>query len=105
LAYSDIIHPVPDLMMVELNERPEDVVLPPLLKRLPGRPKKNRRKEPWEGTETGTVAKRSSTVRCVNCKQLGHNKRTCQRAPVGSNKRRTSSTQVLSKKNSLSICK
>jgi hypothetical protein len=87
LTYSEIVFHVADLSMVEINERPEDVVLPPFLKRLPGRPKKNRRKEPWECPQTGTAAKRSSTVRCDNCK------RTCQRAPVGSNKKASESSR------------
>lgn len=59
-----------------------------MLKRLPGRPRKNRRKEPGETTAGSGQARRSTTVRCDNCKQLGHNKRTCQRAPVASRKRK-----------------
>ena len=81
-TYFDIIHPVPDLSMVEYREDPEDIVLPLHLKSLPGRPRKNRRHEPGEGPSGPGVARRSTTMRCDNCKQFGHNKRTCQRDPT-----------------------
>jgi hypothetical protein len=65
--------------MVEIIEDPRNVILPLALKRLLGRPRKNRRKEPGESQGGQFASRRSTTVRCVTCKQLGHNKRTCLR--------------------------
>ena len=87
-AYEEIIHPVPALSMVEIHEDLKDIVMPPVLKRLPSRPKKNRRRE--QGEVIG--GKRSSTVKCCNCKAFGHNKRTCQRAPVATRKKVSTQT-------------
>lgn len=75
-AYSSVIHPLPDSNLDPRND--DENLQPPPLKRLPGRPKKNRRREEDEAAKR----KRSTTVRCDNCKGFGHNRRTCQRAPV-----------------------
>ncbi|KAM3200040.1 hypothetical protein P3L10_032400 [Capsicum annuum] len=48
----------------------EEEVLPPLYKRLPGRPKKGRKKKSSE-----TLS--SSTNRCGRCGHEGHNRRSC----------------------------
>ncbi|XP_043693045.1 uncharacterized protein LOC122643493 [Telopea speciosissima] len=78
VAYAGFIAPLP-----ALNGLREDVmnyvVQPPLLKRMPGRPHVNRRREQDEAPTT-EFRKKSRTIRCNNCKQLGHNKRKCQRA-------------------------
>ena len=92
LTYADIIHPVPDLSTVEINESPKDVVKPPYLKRLPGRPRKNRRREVDEGSSGPGTIRRSTTVRCDTCKQFGHNKRTCQWTPIAARKYATSTS-------------
>ncbi|KAL0427570.1 UNVERIFIED_CONTAM: hypothetical protein Slati_2931800 [Sesamum latifolium] len=49
-------------------------LLPTVIKRMPGRPKKSRRKEP---DEAPNAVKKSSIVRCKACNELGHNRRTC----------------------------
>ncbi|CAL5407451.1 unnamed protein product [Camellia sinensis] len=75
-AYGEIIHPMHDeslwglVLGVELK--------PPPLKRMPGRPRKSRRRE----VDKAAPSKRSCTVKCIICKGIGHNKRTCQRAPI-----------------------
>ncbi|KAH7847186.1 hypothetical protein Vadar_023010 [Vaccinium darrowii] len=79
-AYGEIIHPVHDETLWE--EVAGEPVQPPRLKRLPGRPRKSRRREADEPVPGGGESRRSCTVRCVICKQIGHNKRTCQKAPV-----------------------
>ncbi|KAL0320209.1 UNVERIFIED_CONTAM: hypothetical protein Sradi_5282400 [Sesamum radiatum] len=74
-AYSYCIHPVPDptFWPQDLEVEPTNL-LPPIVRRMPHRPKKNRRKEP---SEAPNVARRSNMVRCKVCNDLGHNKRTC----------------------------
>ncbi|KAK3221503.1 hypothetical protein Dsin_008528 [Dipteronia sinensis] len=68
-AYSGEIHPIghPPEWLV-----PEDiasvVVLPPVRRRLPGRPKKNR---------TPSFGEEVSQTRCTTCHRNGHNSHTC----------------------------
>ena len=85
--YEGMIHPIIDQKMW-----PPDgtgPIQPPVLRRLPGRSKMNRRKEHDECETKTSQSKRSLSVKCHICKEFGHNKRTCQRAPVrGNNKRR-----------------
>ena len=85
MAYNEFIHPIPDITMAEFKGD-VDPVEPPLLRRMPGRPKKNRKREPGEPM-TGEKNASMSTVRCNFCHKLGHNKRTCLRSIIGSNKK------------------
>ena len=80
MAYGEIIQPIHDESM--WPEAPGDAVQPPPLRRMPGRPRKNRVREEDEGAAATSIMRRSNTVRCCICKEIGHNKRTCQRAPV-----------------------
>lgn len=77
---SGMIHPILDHTMWTTIEG--DPLEPPPLRRLPGRPRKNRRREEDEPPAGTSVVKRSHTLKCTNCGYFGHNKRTCQRAPV-----------------------
>jgi hypothetical protein len=52
---------------------------PPILRRLPGRPRVNRKRSVIEGPSGPHDARRSSTVRCGNCREFGHNILGCQR--------------------------
>ncbi|KAK4393965.1 hypothetical protein Sango_1867300 [Sesamum angolense] len=74
-AYSYCIHPVPDptFWPQDLEVEPTNL-LPPIVRRMPGRPKKNRRNEPGEAPN---VVRRSNMVRCKVFNDLEHNKRTC----------------------------
>jgi len=55
-----------------------DLILPPPARRVPGRPKKARRKENDEPKSGSNKGKRNQeTVKCRRCKELGHNSRTC----------------------------
>ncbi len=59
-------------------------VKPPHLRRPPGRPKKNRVREPDE-PKAGTKLGRTGTVKkCKKCGKLGYNKRSCK-GEVGGN--------------------
>jgi len=51
---------------------------PPPITIGPGRPKKNRRRDPHEDPKKpGKLSKHGSQMSCGTCKQLGHNKRSC----------------------------
>lgn len=64
----------------------EDPILPPSQRRMPGRPKKARRKGANEETKnSGGPSKLSRCGRdmtCTNCHQVGHNKRGCKNPTV-----------------------
>ncbi|XP_059629164.1 uncharacterized protein LOC132271719 isoform X2 [Cornus florida] len=60
-----------------------DPLDPPPPYRRPGRPKKNRRRDADEPAAGTSQVRKSMTIRCMTCKPLGHNKRTC---PKNTNK-------------------
>ncbi|XP_023754652.2 uncharacterized protein LOC111903098 [Lactuca sativa] len=51
--------------------------LPPLKRKMPGRPKVNRKKDLGEKSTRHTVSKVGKKILCSVCKQVGHNKATC----------------------------
>ena len=51
--------------------------LPPLRRKLPDRPKVNRRKDLSEKATRHTVSKVGKRILCSVCKKVGHNKVTC----------------------------
>ncbi|KAF5179891.1 hypothetical protein FRX31_030522 [Thalictrum thalictroides] len=61
-----------------------EVIHPPLKRRKPGRPKKARRREMHEdhGGTKKVLTRKGKTVKCKNCGQPGHNKRSCRNAQV-----------------------
>ncbi|KAH7857528.1 hypothetical protein Vadar_013655 [Vaccinium darrowii] len=70
-SYSYPIHPIPTLWMPRHTTN-EDVILPPLSKKPPGRPKS--RRIPSRGEKV-------SQIRCGRCHKLGnHNRSTCKEA-------------------------
>ncbi|KAG5550078.1 hypothetical protein RHGRI_015138 [Rhododendron griersonianum] len=79
-CYGGMIHPIRDQRYWEPDQFHK--LDPPPLRRMPGRPRKNRRREADEAPAGASHMKRSQTLRCTNCKEFGHNRRTCQRAPV-----------------------
>ncbi|KAK4421759.1 hypothetical protein Salat_2126500 [Sesamum alatum] len=88
-AYSHMIQAIPNPQFWPPMTLEPVTILPPPLKRLPGRPRVNRRREVGED---GAV-KRSGPIKCSKCFGLGHNTRTCQRAPVRQRKKIRSSQQ------------
>lgn len=77
LCYTEIIHPMPEL---DSNNRGcYGKIDPPILRRLPGRPRINRKRGVTVGPAGSHDARRSSTVRCGNSKEFGHNILGCQR--------------------------
>ncbi|KAG5553273.1 hypothetical protein RHGRI_011212 [Rhododendron griersonianum] len=79
-CYGGMIHPIRDQRYWEPDQFHK--LDPPPLRRMPGRPRKKRRREADEAPAGASHMKRSQTLRCTNCKEFGHNRRTCQRAPV-----------------------
>lgn len=54
-------------------------ILPPPLRRGPGRPKRSRNKDADEKrSETGSCTRKGWAWKCSKCKQFGHNKLTCK---------------------------
>ncbi|KAK9177673.1 hypothetical protein WN943_026862 [Citrus x changshan-huyou] len=80
-TYSGLIHPIPDKTSWPIADG--DDILPPLLRRPPGRPKKNRRRE----TDEVPVERRRYRMQWKHCKEFGHNKRGCPVNPQNANKR------------------
>ncbi|KAK4397537.1 hypothetical protein Sango_1590300 [Sesamum angolense] len=79
-AYKYSIHPVPDQTFWPHGVDVTPTLLRPIIKRMPGRPKKkNRRKE--QGEEPNAI-RRSNMVKCKVCNELGHNRRTCPNIQV-----------------------
>ncbi|KAL5826269.1 hypothetical protein ACOSQ4_018066 [Xanthoceras sorbifolium] len=95
-TYGSIIHPIPDqCVWPEVDTVP---LIPPPLKRRPGKPKLQRKREQNEKPKEA----RSGSVICKICKKAGHNKRTCSggakrsRKKVRSNSDNVSSSQLRS---------
>ncbi|KAK8660202.1 hypothetical protein V6N13_051136 [Hibiscus sabdariffa] len=71
-AYNHVLQPVRGKIFWP---KTSDPIQPPLVRTLPGRPKKKRKKDKDEPTKgkTNPVKQR----RCTNCRQPGHNKLSC----------------------------
>ncbi|KAK9225782.1 hypothetical protein WN943_010827 [Citrus x changshan-huyou] len=80
-TYAGMIHPIPDKSSWPIT--PGDEIYPPLVKRPPGRPKMNRRRE----ADEVPPEKKRYRMQCKCCKQFGHNKRGCPINPLNANKR------------------
>ncbi|XP_027102956.1 uncharacterized protein [Coffea arabica] len=94
-TYSHMIHPIPHVKRwPPMPEVLPTTVLSPPLRRAPGRPRVNRRREVDE-TACTTQEKRSSTLKCGNCGAFGHNKRTCKGAPVQKSSSNTTPTEQM----------
>ncbi|WVY89822.1 hypothetical protein V8G54_035336 [Vigna mungo] len=67
------------------------LLLPPIYKTPPGRPKKLRRREADEPMRHTKLSKKNSIMKCSSCKEFGHNVRSCRRKKVHNNTRSTAS--------------
>ncbi|WJX95630.1 hypothetical protein P8452_76924 [Trifolium repens] len=76
-VYSSIIYPTSgENLWVKTNLVD---ILPPPLRRAPGKPKRSRNKDADEKrSETGNCNRKGMIGRCTKCKQVGHNKTTCK---------------------------
>lgn len=77
LSYEPIIHPMPseDQWIPTMY----DPVEPPNVRVQPGRPKKLRIRQVDEPVNPYRVRKGGTRLRCKECRELGHNSRTCQK--------------------------
>lgn len=75
-TYQHVLQPVEHESAWPVSQNPKP--LPPRVKKMPGRPKKNRRKDPSEPKKSSTKSSRVGTkIKCGRCKGDGHNSRTC----------------------------
>ncbi|KAL5826268.1 hypothetical protein ACOSQ4_018065 [Xanthoceras sorbifolium] len=89
-TYGSIIHPIPNqCVWPEVDAVP---LIPPPLKRRPGRPKLQRKREQNEKPKEA----RSGSVICKICKKAGHNKRTCSGGAKRSGKKVRSNSDNVS---------
>ncbi|XP_043705444.1 uncharacterized protein LOC122655306 [Telopea speciosissima] len=99
-AHHTMIHPLPDVSLLD-DDDDNPVLQPPPLKWLPSRPYKNRRKEPGEQSSQD-IRKLNKSVRCDFYKEIGHNRRSYQRALVaekGSSSKKRSRSKGKQKSN------
>ncbi|KAL7607868.1 hypothetical protein Lser_V15G11821 [Lactuca serriola] len=84
-------------MWPETNYTPP---LPPICRRMPGRPAIKRKKSTTENIGTHRVSKAGKKIRCSICKEIGHNKATClQRSPQKLNVKKKKKQKVCVKQN------
>ncbi|KAH9609361.1 hypothetical protein KSS87_015344 [Heliosperma pusillum] len=74
LTYAEHMHPMPDNEQWPCFDFPE--VLPPVQERGVGRPTRQRKRKANDPKKR--KGKRSTTITCSICKNLGHNARSCQ---------------------------
>ncbi|XP_052723832.1 uncharacterized protein LOC128193770 [Vigna angularis] len=79
-AYASIIFPLNGHLLWERTTFPD--LLPPVKRKLLGRPKKKRRLEAWELTNDDTQMRVGGhRKKCSICRQRGHNKNNCPLCP------------------------
>ncbi|XP_021733021.1 uncharacterized protein LOC110699815 [Chenopodium quinoa] len=77
--YKYVINPVPDSSQWPPADANHPHIHPPKMKRSVGRPSRNRKREEGEDQP----GKRSRTIKCSNCGNLGHNARNCKGGLTG----------------------
>ncbi|KAL0461376.1 UNVERIFIED_CONTAM: hypothetical protein Slati_0025200 [Sesamum latifolium] len=90
-TYSGMISPIPQESRWREVENIDNhpIIQPPKLKILRGRPKLQRRRGAGEPVHV-RIDKRSIHHTCQLCKEIGHNKKTCQENPANWSKKRRS---------------
>ncbi|KAK9290403.1 hypothetical protein L1049_008572 [Liquidambar formosana] len=80
MAYAPMIYPIGDPTNWAASGC--EPVGPPPYRKAPGRPKKARKKGQDETPAGTAVNRKNNTVKCKNCKNFGHNSRSCKSTPV-----------------------
>ncbi|WVZ99349.1 LOW QUALITY PROTEIN: hypothetical protein U9M48_044670 [Paspalum notatum var. saurae] len=82
-TYSYCLQPLEGMTSWPISDRPP--LSAPGYVRMPGRPKKERKREPTEKPKGTKVSRVGTVLRCRKCKQIGHNRSTCDKrnAPTG----------------------
>ena len=75
-TYSFIVYPCNGPNLWPPLQTP--VMLPPIMRKAHGRPKKARNKKNDESTKRPNLARQSRSVVCKNCRTIGHNRRACK---------------------------
>ncbi|CAO2166141.1 unnamed protein product, partial [Urochloa humidicola] len=76
-TYSHCLMPIEGMQGWPQSDR--EPMQPPGYIKMPGRPKKERRREPNEKPKAAKVSRVGTVIRCRKCKQIGHNRSTCER--------------------------
>lgn len=79
-AYCYSINPIPDHSQWKSDN--SQVILPPVFKNQPGRPKKVRNKGADEISVGDRVTRKGLIQTCSNCGDTTHNRRKCERPPM-----------------------
>ncbi|WVZ07385.1 hypothetical protein V8G54_020731 [Vigna mungo] len=89
-CYAPEIVPINGQQMWPTSEN-TPLLLPPIYKTPPGRPKKLRRREADEPVRHTKLSKKQAIMKCSSCKEYGHNVRSCRRKNIYKNTRGNSS--------------
>ena len=76
-TYSHCLNPVEGMQSWPESDMP--TLRAPGYVKMPGRPKKERRREPQEQPKARKLSKVGTVIRCRKCKGTGHNRSTCDR--------------------------
>ena len=76
-TYSHCLNPVEGMQSWPESDMP--TLRAPGYVKMPGRPKKERRREPQEPPKARKLSKVGTVIRCRKCKGTGHNRSTCDR--------------------------
>lgn len=81
-AYNHFINPLNGIEQWPPSEHQKP--LPPIARRMPGRPKHKRRRDAFEGgnQDKTKVSRVGRVMHCTNCREEGHNKTTCTKEKV-----------------------
>ena len=74
-AYSNLLRPMRGAIYWPKTGYPD--IVPPKARRMPGRPKKHRRREQGEEGGGSRLGKKGVMMHCSKCLKAGHNKSTC----------------------------
>lgn len=97
-TYAYYLQPVEGMHSWPISERPKPIASPYV--RMPGRPKKERKRESTEKPKPTRISKLGTVISCRICKQIGHNMSTCERrngVPQPSGPPRSASSNPISR--------